>query len=393
LASFPLPARYYPEGEVSSIFYEADEFEGSPSSSFLAEYVLSGEKVQTKYLAPSPLVSEFVASITNSPRTPYVDFSSDDMKETLMKFVTNHQLHWVTLETSPHSTIFYPTGTIVWHCFELTEARISIPISLVRIVERNGRRACAGVPYDEITQAHLVRKAPATNRFGGQEELVKHLNWDPEIKEAGALFDLLRCRKEFEHPAVQAELKKWSEHQFSSSPAPLTPYPMWYEQLEGGIRRELRFWRELEMKIYGEDKSFYFKQEHPGALEAPPVPETIVISDDEDDEATFLPNDRNIRKMHADASAEVFEAGPEKDPQEKKPLESISEPDANPIDQGDPEPCKPAVPNVPGIGEYPFPEPFEQPLSLWLSEDVWKKMPRKDQRDVIAKEQAQRSED
>lgn len=92
LASFPLPARYYPEGEICSIFYEADEFEGSPSSSYLAEYVLSGEKVQTKYLAPSPLVSEFIASITNSPQTPYVDFSSDDMKETLMKFITNHQL-------------------------------------------------------------------------------------------------------------------------------------------------------------------------------------------------------------------------------------------------------------------------------------------------------------
>jgi hypothetical protein len=66
LASFPLPARYYPKGETSSVFYEADTLGGDSGPLYLIEYVLLGEVVNIQYLAPSPLVTKFIAKITNS---------------------------------------------------------------------------------------------------------------------------------------------------------------------------------------------------------------------------------------------------------------------------------------------------------------------------------------
>jgi hypothetical protein len=369
LASFPLPARYYPKGETSSVFYEADTLGGDSGPSYLAEYVLSGEVVNIQYLAPSPLVTKFIAKITNSSRTTYVDLTSDERAEELSSFILKNKLCWKALETPPHSIYFYPTGTIISHSFKLKEPRISIPISFVRITERDGKQECAGLPYEALTQAHLDRKAPATNRFGGQEELIKHANWDPELRDAGTLFDMLRCRKRFTHPIVQRSLETWSDYNFGTSLSTNSYYGSWAKQLREDVKKELQSWQQYEMDTYGNNKSFYFKLRNPQALEAPPAPEIIEISDDEDDIEIFLPEDssdvfKRMMRTNRQSGGEVSDALYK----EKLTKEARRKPDpeiaTDPMAVDEPEATEPELTKVPGLGDYAFGATLEKPQYL-----------------------------
>jgi hypothetical protein len=329
LVPYPLPARYYPAGVVSSIFYEGDRHE----QTYLGEYVLSGEDVEVKYMLPSEDLAKFVKKLS---RHNCVDFSKDAESLRVLGSYLEGKAHKVrTIKVPAQSMIFYPTGTLIWHEFTLNKPWISIPISLVKVTMKGNVPDCAGTSRESLFQAHTRRMGPISARFDFNELHIKHSNWDPEVRDSGGLFDYLRCRKDFEHPAVQEDMKAWAKFDFNGGGAKsaTSKYTSWLNQIAKGTTAEFERWMNMEIKAYGPDKSFF----HKGVgTKAPLAAEFIEISDDEDDSVFTLP----IKQENASSSFTPVNR-------------TARQPIDDPMEEDRPESSEAVLP--PGIGTYALP--------------------------------------
>jgi hypothetical protein len=329
LVPYPLPARYYPAGNVSSIFYEGDRQE----QTYLGEYVLSGEDVEVKYMLPSEDLVKFIKKLS---KHNCVDFSKDAESLRVLGSYLEGKAHKVqTIKVPAQSMIFYPTGTLIWHEFTLNKPWISIPVSFVREAIKGNVPDCAGTSRESLFQAHTRHIGPISARFDFNELHIKHPNWDPEVRDSGGLFDYLRCRKDFEHPAVQEDINAWAEFDFNSGSAKsaTSKYKLWIDQISKDTTAEFERWKNMEIKAYGPDKSFF----HKGVgTKAPLAAEFVEISDDEDDSVFTLP----IKQENASSSFTPVNR-------------TASEPIDDPMEGDRPESSEAVLPL--GIGTYALP--------------------------------------
>jgi hypothetical protein len=168
----------------------------------------------------------------------------------------------------------YKSGAFIYHQGTLTEPRISIPLGLVS-VDKAG--VCAtGVPSSEIKALHDEMRAPATGRFSSTKDHESY-PFSIQLEGVGAIYDMVRCAKRPDHPAVRAEMEQW----MNASPMGRTAlHKGWEVTAKSALKTAFSLLRAEEMRRFEGAKS-YFRCKEEGLDPAADDQEVIVLSDTE----------------------------------------------------------------------------------------------------------------
>jgi hypothetical protein len=257
LVAHSQPIRYYDKDTINSQFYEGDTGKLETATSLCAEVLLSGDDREIGYLVPKDLALFDAFAIRAFQDRKYVDLTSDcDEFRALEQFMDGKDDWIVPKVPRPYDMHVYRSGTAVMHPFfgkkRLSQPRISLPVSLISVGSDD---ICeTGVPYQVIKDSHDSRRVPTTGRFrdsAGDESFIGSI----QLEGVGALYDMIRCLKRPDHPAVRSEMKKWLE--FGNTQADKMMYLTWQKEAAKQVRIAFGYLREEEMAMFPGNKSYF----------------------------------------------------------------------------------------------------------------------------------------
>jgi hypothetical protein len=282
LVAHPVPIRVYDKGEGMNVQYEGDRNLLSSISPLCAEVLLDGETRDINYLhfSKPSLLGPHLQSDLGSEK--FVSFEKGDKWEDYLDSFGKEEgvgKEIVLVPFRRNEVYIYKFSCLTVYDFvedkALTKPWICLPVRLVAILP-NGQCE-TGVPYEVLQESHRKRQVPSIGRFkdtAGDQSFIGSV----QLEGVGALFDMIRCVKPIDHPAVRSDMKKWLA--FNNSSADRHIYTSWKKLATDQIKVAFQYLKDAEMEMFPGNKSYFRCMAE--SLEPPAEdPEYIVISDDE----------------------------------------------------------------------------------------------------------------
>ena len=142
--------------------------------------------------------------------------------------------------------------------------------------------------YAELKEAHDTLRVPSRHSLFQPTADDESFLGSIQLEGVGAIFDMIRCAKPLDYPAVRFEMSQWLDYNNTSGDRHLPT--QWREQAARQVKQALQYLEMREKEMFPGNKSFYRCQVEKLEMPVEDDREYLVISDDEDEPEICAPS-------------------------------------------------------------------------------------------------------
>jgi hypothetical protein len=297
LVAHPQPARYYAPGNVDCNWYEGDTEDLATTEALSSEFYLGEEHRNVSYIfltnrkkAATFGKRFFKDANYSSISDEFEPEAAKEMGEYLLKAAGGKtpSVVYLTRQMNAFSWVIYKSGIMGKRQFSddvqvegqlnddlpLNRPFATIPMSLVAVEDGMCEN---GVSYEVIKASHLELSPPIEGRFKDTADDTK-FEGAIRLEHVGAIYDMIRCDKPPQHPAVKAEIEQWLKADANQRGE---LHRIWRENAAERVRVAFEQVREYEMRLFEGNKSYFRCMEEKLDQPMEEDPDYFVISDSE----------------------------------------------------------------------------------------------------------------